>query len=199
MRPIWQRARYAWAVIKAYFRLYFWACRLEKGTEIVVQKAVAVNEDNGHTALVSHVFELCNWEQAVRVVTGWTTPNIRADVRYTAHGHKYRMVLRPGDPTPPSSAPERHRGGPKGVMAAELRGSLDSRAVDITRRVLKYQGPARDFHSGIGQRVAVADMFPFDDMLDLAETFRALLVVDSHARTHIIPLDCDNIAQALRG
>ena len=101
------------------------------------------------------------------------------EVRYRVGGDKFRMVLRPGDvcvfPPPP-----RGRGFPLAVLAATLHGGVE---VDVTRRVLKYQGATRDFH---GTHVTVRDMFPFDDHDDNAERFSHLQVIDTLARTHRI-------------
>ena len=193
----WERVRYAWAVAKAYYRFYFLA-RFLDGSAFMVYKAVAVDEEAGVSALVTRAFDLNDWEESVRVATGWTTERVRVDVRYLAHGRKYRLVLRRGDTAHLGSLPERHRGGPKGVIAAELRGVGDCRSVDITRRVLKYQGPARDFHSAMGLRVSVTEMFPYDDAAELMHSFATLVLVDSFARTHVIPIACDDVASALK-
>ena len=193
----WERVRYAWAVAKAYYRFYFLSRFLE-GSDFVVYKVVAIDEEHGLDTVVTRTFDLSEWEDSVRVATGWKTDKFRVDVRYMAHGRKFRLVLRPGDSAHLGSLPERHRGGPKGVMAAELRGPRDACSVDITRRVLKYQGPARDFHAGMGLCVSVANMFPYDDYDELAQTFKALVLVDSLARTHVIPMGCEDLATALK-
>ena len=196
LKDKWERVRYAWAFLKAAWRFYIVA-RFLHNTDFAVYKALAINEDTSECAKVTAVFDRENWENSVRIATGWTTPRIRADVRYMAHGRKYRLVLRPGDACAFAAVPERHRGGPKGVMAAMLRARGDLVGVDITRRVLKYQGPNKDFHSAMNLKVGVLDMFPYDDAEELKDYFHTLYVVDAQARTHIMPLVCRDIKGAL--
>jgi len=192
----WERARYAWAFLKAAWRFYI-VSRFIQTTDFAVYKVLAINEDSYECVTVTSMFDRLDWENSVRIATGWTTPRLRADVRYMAHGRKYRLVLRPGDACALASVPERHRGGPKGVLAAELRARGDLVGVDITRRVLKYQGPNRDFHAAMNLTVGVLDMFPYDDAEELKEYFYALYVVDAHAKTHIMPLTCRDIKGAI--
>ena len=187
----WESARYAWALLLATYRVAV----LQKfmvTQDFWIYKVCALNEVTGKDAIVTTFFAPKTWEDSVRVATGWKERAIRVDVRYLAHGKKFRMVLRPGDTCDFPSFPGRHRGGPKGVMAAELVG--DDVCVNITPRLLKYQGPAKDFHE---RRVAVTDLFPYDDPAELTMNFRELRVVDARARRLRIPVTCTDIAQAL--
>lgn len=193
-RRLVERVRCAWAVILAAYRVAVLR-RIIASPACDVYKVVALNEETGDDANVTAWFDPEEWEESVRVATRWGTDRFRVDVRYVAHGKKYRLVLRPGDSYALSDAPERHRGGPKGVMAAELVG--DEATVDITRRILKYQGPMKDFHRGMGLRVAVTDLFPFDDPAELKVNFLALRVVDARAHVVHIPVACDDLAVAL--
>lgn len=189
-----ETARCAWAVCVATYRVAVLR-RLIACAECDVYKVVAVNEETGEDRNVTAVFDAGEWEESVRVATRWFSERIRVDVRYVAHGKKYRLVLRPGDSYALSEAPERHRGGPKGVMAAELVG--DEASVNITRRILKYQGPLKDFHRGMGLRVGVADLFPFDDPNELKVNFQALRIVDARARVVVVPMSCDDLGATL--
>lgn len=189
-----ENARCAWALATAAWRVTVLQ-KFMNDDRFMVYKVVAFNEDTGQDKNVTRHFDPKEWEESVRVATGWYIRPVRADVRYMAHGKKYRLVLRPGDTCELTEVPEKHRGGPKGVMAAELVG--DEATVDITRRVLKYQGPLKDFHGGMGLRVGVTDMFPFDAPAELCLNFHALRVVDAHARVVHIPVTCDDVATAL--
>lgn len=191
----WEQVRYAWALTLATYRVGVLQ-RFLCDQEFWVYKVSAVNEEDGTDANVTKMFDPEAWEASVRLCTRWTASRIRADVRYLAHGKKFRMVLRPGDACTFPPIPERHRGGPKGVMAAELVGPGDL-AVNITPRVLKYQGPAKDFHRGMGLRVGVTDLFPFDDADELKHNFSALRVVDARARVLDLPIDCPDLAAEL--
>lgn len=131
------------------------------------------------------------WEQDVRAVTGFS--EFRVELRYVFRHKRYRMVLRPGDscqfpPYQDASAPACRL--PKGVLSARLQGPVGSGIdCDVTARVLKYQGPRGDFHAGLGLRVALHDMFPFDDHADNAARFTHLRVLDTMARVHDLPYD----------
>lgn len=191
LRRAYQWARYAWVMLVATWRvsvLQRYLCT----RSLWVYKAVAINEADGSDANVTKTFTPEAWEATVRLVTGWESAPLRVDVRYLSYGRKYRLILRPGDACAFAEFPERHRGGPKGVMAAELVGE-DDVVVDITRRVLKYQGPAKDFHAGMGARVGVTDMFPYDDAQELRANFGELRVIDAHANVLRIPLDCEDV------
>lgn len=189
-----EKARYAWALLVATYRVSV-VQRHMASQDSLVYKVCALNEDTGEDATVTRGFDPRSWEPSVRAATGWGTANLRVDVRYLAHGRKYRLVLRPGQACSFPLAPERHRGGPKGVMAAELVGNDVS--VNITRRVHKYEGPAKDFHGGVGLHVGVTDMFPMDDPEELHHNFHTLRIVDAHARLLTIPTTCDDVASAL--
>lgn len=192
-----ERARCFWVLLAATWRvavLQRYLC----SQAFWIYKVVAINEASGSDANVTKTFVPGAWESTIRLVTGWKDAPLRLDVRYLAYGRKYRLILRPGDACTFPEFPERHRGGPKGVMAAELVGEAGV-AVDITRRVLKYQGPAKDFHRGMGARVGVTDMFPFDDTEELLHNFSELRIIDAHARVVRVPIGCDDLAAALGG
>lgn len=195
-RRAWEKARCAWALALAAYRVSV-VQRALASHDFVVFKAVAVNEEDGTDATVTKLLERGDgaWEDGVRAATGWRTQELRVEVRYLAHGKKFRAILRPGDVPAFPPAPERHRGGPRGVMSAELVG--DDVAVNITRRVLKYQGPGKDFHSGLGLRVGVTDLFPYDDPADVMNSFHTLRVIDAHARLVHLPVECEDLAGAL--
>lgn len=190
-----EKARYAWALAAASVRVAL--RKVVRPRVFSIQKVVALNETDGRDALVTSEFESAEWEESVRVATRWFRDALRAEVRYVFHGKKFRLVLRPGDTCEfgEDNVPVRHRGGPKGVMAAELVGH--EATVDITRRIHKYQGPLKDFHAGMGLRVGITDMFPLDDIGDLTDQFHTLRIVDAHARVLNLPIDCPDLAKAL--
>lgn len=206
--PSWQCVYTTFkATVKAYWNFYVMATFLQ-GAPFLVYKAVALNEDRedvpGSTLAitVTRALDLSDWEPGVRAATGWSTGTIRVDVRFLAHGRKFRAVLRPGDDgaviAKACETHGRHMGGPRGVMSAELRGPLGVTTVDVTQRVLKYQGPTRDFYGATGMRVGVLDMFPSDDVEELAASFEELVVLDSHFKTHRVPIECRDLALALQ-
>lgn len=131
-------------------------------------------------------FDPATWEADAREITKWSA--FRMEVRYTFRHKKYRMVLRPGDPCPfppydePAATSCRM---PKGVLSARLQGPLGSDIdCDVTQRVMKYQGPKGDFHAGLGLKLKLQDMFPFDDQADNSARFSHLRIMDTTARLH---------------
>lgn len=192
-----EKARCAWALAVATYRVSVLQ-RYMAAQDTMVYKVVCVDEEAGTDATVPvRSFDPARWEASTRASTGWhDAKSLRVDVRYLAHGKKYRLVLRPGDACVLPPAPERHRGGPKGVMAAELVGDEGVR-VDVTRRVHKYEGPGKDFHGRMGLRVAALDMFPMDDPRELAHSFHTLRIIDAHARVLHVPVDCPDMAAAV--
>lgn len=143
-------------------------------------------------------FDPETWEADVREHrTGLAGKDFRVEVRYLFEGRKYRMVLRPGDRCRLPSPRRAHGAGagtesscrmPRGVLSASLQGPPGSgHRCDVTRRVLKYQGPDGDFHAGAGLRVRVHDMFPFDDHVANAAEYRHLRLIDTLAKVHDVP------------
>lgn len=126
-----------------------------------------------------------DWEKDVNDFLGW--PGVRVEFRYvhtSAFGKttKYRMILRNGDRCvfpPPPMVPGT---SPRGVLAARLvprADAADASPVDVTARVIKYAGPARDFYRAQGLAVCPLDCFPFDDPDALVERFAALTIIDA--------------------
>lgn len=151
------------------------------------------NEDEGqrdggfHCDMSPTFLSPSTWEQDARDYTSWS--KFRVELRYVFRNKRYRMVLRPGDacifPPYESDASEPRCRLPKGVLSARLQGPPGSGIDhDVTSRVLKYQGPRGDFHSGLGLRVRLQDMFPFDDHSDNGARFTHLRVLDTMARVH---------------
>lgn len=154
-----------------------------------VYKVYVLNEapEPGATVreLSARDFDPAAWlAQAARAAPEFES--LRVEVRYVYRGAKYRAVLRPGDDAeavlPPGAA---GAGGgllaPPRVVSARLQGPPGSDDVDrdVTARVRKYQGPARDFH---GWGVRLHDMFPFEDHDDDARVYSHLRIVDARAR-----------------
>lgn len=147
------------------------------------------HEEGFHREVSPKLLDPSTWENDIKELTGWT--KFRAELRYVFRNKKYRMVLRPGDrctfpPYHEPSAPACRL--PKGVLSARLQGPVGSGIdCDVTSRVLKYQGPRGDFHAGLGLRVRLQDMFPFDDHADNATRFTHLRILDTYARVHDLP------------
>lgn len=189
-----ESARCLWAVGMAACRVAM-VQRFMNAKQFTVYKVLVLNEDEGTDCNITKAFNAKAWEESARVASGWHSQRIRTEVRYVAHGKKYRLVLRPGNACQFPDVPERHRGGPKGVMAAELVG--EEATVNITRRVLKYQGPMKDFHRHMGLHVSITDMFPFDDASELVGNFHTLRVVDARAHVIDLPIACADVGSSL--
>lgn len=146
----------------------------------------AAGEQGFFRELSPRAFDPATWESDVRDLTGW--PAFRVEVRYVFRHKKYRMVLHQGDHCafPPYAEPGAPACRlPKGVLSARLQGPVGSNIdADVTARVMKYQGPRGDFHAGLGLRVYVREMFPFDDHADNAVRFSHLRIMDTLARLH---------------
>ena len=200
-------AHLAWVIVRAWMRCTFGPQRPEHHgpTPYRIYVFNEKPDDCGggyHRELSPEYFDPATWERDAREMTGWT--DFRAEVRYTFRGKKYRMVLRPGDPSAfpgaafytDSTAPACRL--PKGVLSARLQGRLGSGIdADVTGRVMKYQGPRGDFHAGLGLHVRVHDMFPFDDQADNCARFSHLRIMDTTARLHDLPY-ADNPLVSLR-
>ncbi len=181
----WECVCLAWAWAWAWLRVRVFTARRQRDDWAVYKvyafedSSDAAHENHRFHELSARFFNPDTWEDDALDATGWD--RVRVEVRYRARGQKYRMVLRHGDVCvfPPVRRPLTMF--PLTVLAASLHGELD---VDVTRRVLKYQGATRDFH---GTRVTVRDLFPFDDHDDNAERFEHLRVIDSWARVTAVP------------
>lgn len=144
------------------------------------------NEDGFFKEVAVRTFRWDSWESDVRAATGWRT--FRVEVRYTIRNRKFRMIMRLGDHGarfPPYDTPRPACRFPRGVLSARLCGKDADGSpidVDVTARVIKYQGPHADFHAKLGLVVRVSDMFPFDDADDNRARFQALRVTDALAR-----------------
>ena len=135
---------------------------------------------------------VADWASVARDHARWTTPEdgpVRLEVRYTAHGKPYRLLLREKDVLdfPPYDPAEPRCPMPRGIISARLLNSEKDVDYDVTSRVVKYQGPKGDFHAGLGAYVRVQDMFPFDDQADNAARFKVLRVMDVTGRVRDFP------------
>lgn len=198
-RAAYERVRVAFAVALAAYRVTVLQSFLQT-SEFVAYKVVAFNDDTGEHRKVTTTFAPQAWEAAVRDHTAWTTDKLRVDVRYYSRGKKFRMTLRPGDTC--SFAALHEPRCPDGVLSAELlpTGEPSALPVNVTARVLKYQGLGKDFQAGMGHRVSLFDMFPMDDPDDLQANYSGLRVVhlaDKSVRTRLVPMDCEDVRAAL--
>lgn len=88
-------------------------------------------------------------------------PEYRVEVRYVSHGRKMRYVFRNREIV---------HFPPRRLLELKCRKSISSACIryndggprEVTNRVLKYEGPNRDFNSGFNL-ICVKDMFPFHD------------------------------------
>ena len=129
---------------------------------------------------------VADWASVAREHARWTPEDgsIRLEVRYTAHGKPYRLLLREKDVLtfPPYDPKVPRCPMPRGIISARLVNPEKNVDHDVTSRVVKYQGPKGDFHAGLGAFVRVQDMFPFDDQVDNSERFERLRVMDVTGR-----------------
>lgn len=183
---------YAVVNVRAWIRHATGWCAPPREHQPAAYRIYVFNEGEGegfYREISPRVFEPATWEEDVRELTGWTA--FRVEVRYTFRHKKYRMVLHPGDECvfPPYAEPTAPACRlPKGVLSARLQGPLGSSVdVDVTSRVMKYQGPRGDFHAGLGLHVRVQDMFPFDDHSDNEVRFSHLRAMDTSARLIDMP------------
>lgn len=194
---LWQRlaclAHLAWIVLRSWYRRLLGSSHAsphDHGPTLYRVYVFNESEEPGYYREVAPTyFEPATWERDAKELTGW--PKLRVELRYVFRQKKYRMVLHPGDqcPFPPYKEPSAPACRlPKGVLSARLQGPLGSTIdCDVTTRVMKYQGPRGDFHAGLGLRVHVQEMFPFDDHVDNAGRFSHLRIMDTSARLHDLP------------
>ncbi len=125
-----------------------------------VTKVLAINESQGIGESYSEAFRPDLGLELVQAQIPWQ--KYRIEVRYEFNGEKYRIVYRPDDVMeyPPRKAFGFVR-APHLVKAVCV--SNDGDDYDVTKRVRKYLGPERNFHSSKGVRLHLWDMFPFDD------------------------------------
>jgi hypothetical protein len=196
--------RSAWQTFKVWLYVaWSWATgnlhrhvRSKSTPEWRITAALAFCEDTGDFKDISHWFFPGDWQEDVDTFLGWK--RVRIDVRYVHTSQfgkvtKYRMVLRNGDACVFPPRLETTPRGPRGVLAARLEPLVaDANPVDVTSRVIKYAGPARDFHAGQGLSVRPLDCFPCDDHDALADRFKALVIIDAASfREHVFPLDAN--------
>jgi hypothetical protein len=108
--------------------------------------------------------------ETVETILGWE--KYRIEVKYMSHGSKYRAIYRKeNESTESTTFPPRKRIGPvttPRIVCATLH-MHDGTWSDVTDKVIKYHGPNRDFHSGLGLKLVVSDAFPWErpDSIDL--------------------------------
>ena len=163
-----------------------------------VRRVLAVHDD-GKFKDITHGFDPETWEAHLEETTGWRDNRWRVEVRYVLMSpfgfvSKYRMILRRGDVCIVPETRPAGLSGPRGILSATLIPRQPKRAdttadvdppenaycsTDITRRVIKYGGPAKDFHAQHGLRVRALDIFPYDDPDQLCDHFFGLRIVDA--------------------
>jgi hypothetical protein len=196
LRSAWGRVvcalHLAWIVLRSWYRRALSSAQAPAAHAPRAYRVYVFNEGEEpgyHREVSPAYFDPATWERDAVDLTGW--PRLRVEVRYVFRHKKYRMVLHQGDtcafpPYQGAGAPACRL--PKGVLSARLQGPLGSDIdCDVTSRVVKYQGPCGDFHGGLGLRVHVHELFPFDDHADNAARFSHLRVMDTAARLHDIP------------
>lgn len=195
-----------WTWIKAHLHFYTTASQ-GLGTRNRVRRVLAVHDD-GNFKDITHGFDPAAWEAHLEETTGWKSDDDRwrVEVRYVLVSpfgfvSKYRMVLRRGDVCIVPEARPAGLSGPRGILSATLIPRQPKSAdpvdhadpgdppvdppenaycsTDITRRVIKYGGPAKDFHASHGLSVRALEMFPYDDPDQLCEHFFGLRIVDA--------------------
>jgi len=99
----------------------------------------------------------------------------KIEIRYVVHGHKFRIVVRENEHIHFPIRKELGLMKPH-IISASLLIKDSGEECDVTKRIRKYFGQNRDFNSGLGLKLFVQDMFPFDDHEDNAERFDALYI-----------------------
>ena len=143
-------------------------------------KCIVFNEDQGS--------ELDFFEYASNMTIQEIKQKIRLEkykieIRYMVHGRKYRIVVRDNENV---HFPIRKELGLKKptITSASLVRKDTEEEYDVTKRVQKYFGQNNDFNSGLGLKLFVQDLFPFDDHEDNAERFCDLYICMSDGRKY---------------
>ena len=111
----------------------------------------------------------------------------KIEIRYVVHGRKYRIVVRENENVHFPIRKELGLKKPTITFASLVRKDTEENAeedYDVTKRVQKYFGQNNDFNSGLGLKLFVQDLFPFDDHEDNAERFCDLYICMSDGRKY---------------
>lgn len=103
----------------------------------------------------------------------WSSYKI--EMRFTCHGHKYRIIMRDSDVSLPSMTLPETPHSPNKIIVTALLYWKEGGASNIHRRIQKYHGPARDWFGCT--TLTIADLFPFDDAEDLNDRIKCLELI----------------------
>lgn len=115
------------------------------------------------------------------------------EVRYRLHSRKFRAIARKGEKFPEISKAREIR-SPKILSATLVSVPEKDVHLDCTSRVLKYLGPAGDFH---GSTVRIRDLFPNHDVAFLAARGYDLVVIDDRLHATTVPFEEDAVVSDL--
>ncbi|AGE54338.1 hypothetical protein PBCVNY2B_671L [Paramecium bursaria Chlorella virus NY2B] len=135
-------------------------------------KCIVFNEDQGSELDFFEYAPIIPIEDLKKIIR---LKKYKIEIRYVVHGRKYRIVIRETDNIHFPIRKELGIKKPNIVSASLVRKHTDE-DIDVTKRVIKYFGQNNDFSAGLGLRLFVQDMFPFDDHEDNAEIFSALYI-----------------------
>lgn len=158
----WFRLRLAYMIACARLKML-----LPVQQPFVIESVVLYHPDDERKCMsMSRHFDPTRWEEDALSVTGWTA--VLMEVRYSSPSGKYRALYRKGDTC---KLPLPYRPRPRHVTARTRQALLRTKSGafrDITSRVIKYEGLTRSFHSDLGLKVHVHEMFPWWNRDELA-------------------------------
>lgn len=116
------------------------------------------------------------------------------EVRYRLHSRKFRAIARKCDEKFPEISKAREIRSPKILSATLVSVPEKDTHLDVTSRVLKYLGPAGDFH---GSTVRIRDLFPNHDVDFLAARGYDLVVIDDRLHATTVPFEVETVISDL--
>lgn len=124
-----------------------------------VDKILVFDESEDPDIAIDYVSPKTSFHDLIKMIA---IPEYRVEIRYVSHGRKMRYIFRSGQVAhfPPRRLLELKCSRDR-ILSARVRYN-DGGSRDVTTRVLKYEGPNRDFNSN-SNIIHVKDMFPFHD------------------------------------
>lgn len=144
-----------------------------------VDQILVFDESEDPDIAIDYVSPKTSFHDLIKMIA---IPEYRVEVRYVSHGRKMRYVFRGGEIVhfPPRRLLELKCR--EGISSACIRYN-DGGSCDVTTRVLKYEGPNRDFNSN-SNIIHVKDMFPFHD----TDEMESLKIVYDDGKSYIFTM-----------
>lgn len=130
-------------------------CKFTTNLKFHIDQILVFDESEDPEVAVDYVSPKTSLHDLIKIIA---IPEYRVEVRYVSHGRKMRYIFRNGEIVhfPPRRLLELKCR--ESISSAHIKYIDGGRPHDVTKRVLKYEGPNRDFMS-----IRVRDMFPFHD------------------------------------